>query len=92
MSAPWPLCKVTVRVIAAAGFFVYFDSMVLAAAEQGGDCEEDYVQFGRDILFITSHRSAKVTTRLAKLQKYTLINGKLDKFRFPFFFVHFYLF
>merc|ERR1719412_2944544 len=31
------------------GFFVYFDSMVLAAAEQGGDCEvgceEDYVQF-----------------------------------------------
>merc|ERR1719150_2318292 len=41
------------------GFFVYFDSMVLAEAEQGGDCEEDYVQFGRDILFITSHRSAK---------------------------------
>ena len=62
---------------------MYFDSMVLAAAEQGGDCEEDYVQvstvqystvryciimedyvqFGRDILFITSHRSEKVTTR-----------------------------
>ena len=23
------------------------------------DCEEDYVQFGRDILFITSYRSKK---------------------------------
>ena len=44
MITPRPLCKVTVTVIAAAGFFVYFDSMVLAAAEQGGDCEEDYVQ------------------------------------------------
>ena len=27
--------------------------------EQDGDCEQDYVQFGRDILFITSHRSNK---------------------------------
>ena len=25
----------------------------------GGDCETDYVQFGRDILFITSYRSRK---------------------------------
>ena len=24
-----------------------------------GECEMDYVQFGRDILFITSHRSNK---------------------------------
>ena len=30
---------------------------------------EDYVQFGRDILFITSHRSAKVTTRQLKLHR-----------------------
>ena len=27
--------------------------------EVDGECEEDYVQFGRDILFITSHRSNK---------------------------------
>jgi len=40
------------------GFFVYFDSLLLSE-ETGGDCEEDYVQFGRDILFITSHRSSK---------------------------------
>jgi len=40
------------------GFFVYFDLMWMAD-ESGGECEDDYVQFGRDILFITSHRSNK---------------------------------
>lgn len=40
------------------GFFVYFDWMSLEQ-EVDGECEEDYVQFGRDILFITSHRSNK---------------------------------
>ena len=29
------------------------------ADETGGECQDDYVQFGRDILFITSHRSNK---------------------------------
>ena len=29
------------------------------AEETGGECQDDYVQFGRDILFITSHRSNK---------------------------------
>ena len=29
------------------------------ADETEGECEDDYVQFGRDILFITSHRSNK---------------------------------
>ena len=48
---------VTFNVIIA-GFFVYFDSMSLNE-DKDGDCEEDYVQFGRDILFITSHRSNK---------------------------------
>ena len=38
--------------------------MVLAEAKQGGDCEEDYVQFGRDILFITSYRSDKFCHRI----------------------------
>ena len=41
-----------------AGFFVYFDSMTMSD-ETDGECEDDYVQFGRDILFITSHRSNK---------------------------------
>jgi len=40
------------------GFFVYFDLMWMAD-ETGGECQDDYVQFGRDILFITSHRSNK---------------------------------
>ena len=38
------------------GFFVYFERMDFALTE---DCEEDHVQFGRDILFITSYRSKK---------------------------------
>ena len=37
---------------------MYFDLMLMAE-EIGGECQEDYVQFGRDILFITSHRSNK---------------------------------
>ena len=37
---------------------MYFDSMLMAE-ETGGECQDDYVQFGRDILFITSHRSNK---------------------------------
>jgi len=40
------------------GFFVYFDSMKISPPLDG-ECEMDYVQFGRDILFITSHRSNK---------------------------------
>jgi len=40
------------------GFFAYFDSMKISPPTDG-DCEIDYVQFGRDILFITSHRSNK---------------------------------
>jgi len=40
------------------GFFVHFDSMLMAE-ETGGECQDDYVQFGRDILLITSHRSNK---------------------------------
>ena len=49
---------IVIVIVIVAGFFVYFDTMSLAE-EQEGDCEDDYVQFGRDILFITSHRSNK---------------------------------
>ena len=54
---------------------MYFDSMKLAEPTSGelqtwdnnciyltpltGECKTDYVQFGRDFLFITSHRSNK---------------------------------
>jgi len=38
------------------GFFVYFEDLSVTPSK---DCVEDYVQFGRDILFITSFRSAK---------------------------------
>ena len=32
---------------------------MLLSEPREGECEADYVQFGRDILFITSHRSTK---------------------------------
>ena len=35
---------------------MYFESMHVSNTKE---CEEDYVQFGRDILFITSYRSKK---------------------------------
>ena len=37
---------------------------MLLSEETEGECEEDYVQFGRDILFITSHRSSKYCGRI----------------------------
>merc|ERR1711874_289493 len=43
------------------GFFVYFEDLTVTAST---DCEEDYVQFGRDILFITSYRSAKFCNKI----------------------------
>ena len=38
------------------GLFVYFERLHFSNTS---DCEEDYIQFGRDILFITSYRSKK---------------------------------
>ena len=44
-----------------AGFFVYFEDLQLTRSP---DCDQDYVQFGRDILFITSYRSEKFCDRI----------------------------
>ena len=37
------------------GFFVYFSHLKLGSSYTG-ECGEEYVQFGRDIMFITSYR------------------------------------
>ena len=39
------------------------------------DCEDDYVQFGRDILFITSYRSAKFCNKIQ-----VNVQGSIDLF------------
>lgn len=39
------------------GFSVFIEEMSLSGSSSG--CDEDYLQFGRDILFVTSHRSGK---------------------------------
>jgi len=43
------------------GFFVYFEDLSVSPST---DCEDDYVQFGRDILFITSYRSDKFCEKI----------------------------
>ena len=43
------------------GFFVYFEDLSVTPSK---DCDEDYIQFGRDILFITSFRSAKFCDKI----------------------------
>jgi len=48
------------------GFFVYFEEMYLSEPTISG-CTEDFVQFGRDILFVTSHLSRKYCGRMEKV-------------------------
>ena len=40
------------------GFSVFLEEMSLAGSVQSG-CPHDFVQFGRDILFVTTHMSSK---------------------------------
>ena len=40
------------------GFSVFIEEMSLGGS-QGGSCRRDYLQFGRDILFLTTHKSRK---------------------------------
>ena len=40
------------------GFSIFIEEMSLGGS-QGGGCRRDYLQFGRDILFLTTHKSRK---------------------------------
>lgn len=48
------------------GMFVYFEEMYLSEPDITG-CNQDFVQFGRDILFVTSHLSKKYCGRQEKV-------------------------
>jgi len=41
------------------GFSVFIEEMSLGSTSHGGVCRRDYLQFGRDILFLTTHKSRK---------------------------------
>merc|ERR1719348_996323 len=41
------------------GFSIFIEEMNLGGSSQGGGCRRDYLQFGRDILFLTTHKSRK---------------------------------
>ena len=45
------------------GFSVFIEEMSLGGA-QGGGCRRDSLQFGRDILFLTTHKSDKYCGRV----------------------------
>mgnify|MGYP001328205128 FL=1 len=51
--------------------------------EVDGECEEDYVQFGRDILFITSHRSNKFCGNI-EVTLLNHVNSSVDMYKCTF--------
>ena len=62
------------------GFAVFIEEMSLAGSMQSG-CNTDFVQFGRDILFVTTHLSQKFCG-LVNLPVSEEVNG-VTKFTFP---------
>ena len=65
------------------GFSVFIEEMSLAGSSlEESSCKEDFVQFGRDILFLTTHKSRKycgqVETPLTKESE------GMKKLEFPF--------
>lgn len=60
------------------GFFVYFEDLQLTRSQ---DCDQDYVQFGRDILFITSYRSEKFCDRIQG--SFPTLQNKTSNFKLP---------
>ena len=62
------------------GFSVFIEEMSLAGSVRSG-CHQDFVQFGRDILFVTTHLSQKYCGDI-ELPVSTEVNG-VTKFEFP---------
>ena len=48
------------------GFSIFIEEMSLGGS-QGGGCRRDYLQFGRDILFLTTHKSRKYCGQVGSL-------------------------
>ena len=55
-------CHLQLRSPSQFGFFVFFDTLLITNTT---DCEQDFVQFGKDFLFFTSIKSKKFCRRLS---------------------------
>jgi len=64
------------------GFSVFIEEMSLGSTSQGGVCRRDYLQFGRDILFLTTHKSRKYCGEVEPPVS-TLREEGVTSFQFP---------
>jgi hypothetical protein len=53
------------------GFSVFIEEMSFSGS--GSECSEDFLQFGRDILFVTSHLSGKYCGKVARPRQETYL-------------------
>ena len=56
------------------GFFVFIQEMELSGSTAGG-CREDFLQFGRDILFVTTHLSERYCGKVERPRLKTNLAG-----------------
>ena len=56
------------------GFFVFIQEMELSGSTAGG-CHEDFLQFGRDILFVTTHLSERYCGKVERPRLKTNLAG-----------------
>ena len=56
------------------GFFVFIEEMSLSGSTIGG-CIEDFLQFGRDILFVTTHLSERYCGKVERPRLKTNLAG-----------------
>ena len=57
LKSPYFSCHLDLLLPSSYGFSVFIEKMSFSGF--GSDCSEDFLQFGRDILFMTSHLSGK---------------------------------
>ena len=60
------------------GFFVFIEEMSLSGTTVGG-CFEDFLQFGRDILFVTTHLSERYCGKVERPRLKTNLAGRASQ-------------
>ena len=60
------------------GFFIFIEEMDLSGSTLAG-CSEDYLQFGRDILFVTTHLSVRYCGRVERPRLKTNLAVKTEQ-------------
>ena len=71
VKSPYFSCHLDLLLPTSHGFSVFIEEMSFSGF--GSDCSEDFLQFGRDILFVTSHLSKKYCGKLVRPNKETYL-------------------